>query len=228
MMTGPRRLQCGAALLLLLAEMCVARQQDEGPQLPDGATLVVQLEQEVRADQVKAGDEVLAKVIAPAVVRGKVVVPINARVQGVVVHAEPLTPAHPSRLVLMFRHAKWHSVTVALHAYMTRQLVIQRTYSHDAHLFCPPITGLAPAQANHGALAGLAKPSSDALGAADCQAPFGSERDGAHALTFVSPSIAGVVFRKAASGGGPVVLEAARRHIGLRKGMMLEIRHSPE
>ncbi len=213
-------------LLLLPGVLCYAGDQPEKPGLPDGATLVVQLQQDVHAEWVKAGDEVHAKVIAPAMINGTVAIPVGATITAVVVHAEPLTTEHPSRLVLLFRHANWPNAMRALNAYVVRQLVLKRTYSLDSRAFCAP--GERYERPQQQSTAETAEPLSMPSDANDCRAPLGTQRDTPHPLTFTSPSFVGIVLRKLSVPKHAIALEAAKAHVVLRKGMMLEIRHSAE
>ena len=62
----------------------------------------------------------------------------------------------------------------------------------------------------------------------DCRAPLGTQRESAHPLTFTSPSFVGIVLRKLNIPRNAIALEAANAQVVLRKGMMLEIRHSAD
>ncbi len=215
-----------AVLLLLLGTFCRASDTVKATDLPDGATLVVRLEQDVRADRLKPGAEVHAKVIAPAMIDGAVAIPVGATITAVVVHAEPLTTEHPSRLVLLFHHANWPNAVRALNAYVVRQLVLKRTYSLDSRAFCAPGERYERPQRQN--IGETAEPLSMPSDANDCRAPVGTQRDTSHPLTFTSPSFVGIVLRKLSVPQHAIALEAAKAHVVLRKGMMLEIRHSAE
>lgn len=211
-------------LLLCWGLLCVGRERPEGSALPDGATLILQLDQDVRADSLKAGDEVRATVVAPMMSHGAIAVPARAGVTAVVVSAEPLTFEHPSRLVLLFRRASWSNAARSLNAYVTRQVVLKRNYSLESRTFCPPAEAYTSPQARQ-ALNG-APPA--AFDDSECRIPLGNLRENVHRMTFTSPAIFGVVLRKLRAPKHAIVLEAAKEHVFLHKGMLLEIRHSAE
>lgn len=213
-------------LLLCLGVPCNAADRPENTGLPDGATLVVELEHEVRADRLKVGDEVHAKVIAPAMINGAVAIPVGASITAMVLHAEPLTPEHPSRLVLLFHHTHWAHSIRTLNAYVVRQLVLKRTYTLDSRAFCAP--GERYERPQQQSVGGIAEPLSMVSDANDCRTPLGTQRETSHPLTFTSPSLAGIIFRKLRAPKNAIALEAKNTHVALRKGMMLEIRHSAE
>ena len=83
----------GLLVILILVSAAVAVGQQGPVKLRDGVTLVVELRQAVRADRAKAGDQVRAKLIAPVLRNGAVVLPAGSTVLGVVSENQALAPS---------------------------------------------------------------------------------------------------------------------------------------
>lgn len=227
----------------------VFAQERAGVVVPEGASLAIQLETSVRTDRAKTGDAVRAQLVAPVLMRGKVAIPAGAKITGVVLETQRLALDKPSRLSLRFDRIEWKNGSAALSAYVTRQLVIKRTYEYQSRAFCPPVERmLAPQQTRttppqqpstppqqpapppatapppsvppvFGQPNVPPPPSSDI-----CHVPTGTRREEMRPLTFTSPAISGVSLRKLDSPEGATVLESTKKNVSLGKGMMLEIR----
>src|SRR5512133_2647194 len=130
--------------ILVILNAAVALGPQESIKVPDGTTLVVELQQSVRADRVRPGDQVRAKLIAPILNHGQVVLPAGTTVLGVIVEADPLALPTPSRPLIRFQEAHWKQVAADLNAFMTRYLVIKRKYSYEPREMCPPVRRFQP------------------------------------------------------------------------------------
>ena len=238
---------------LLLLALCFAAplsvSQQTPSDLPDGVMLAIELEQSVRADRARVGEEVRAKLVAPVLMRGVIAIPTGAKVIGVVEEAEPLAAGKVSRLRLRFREVKWRDGARAVNAYPMRQLVIKRTYQYASRQFCPPVdrflpqstpTQQQPAPPQQPAPTPNPTPTQppvyvppqpppmrypDSRGSDLCHTPMGTRRDSIEPLVFTSPKISGVTIRKLESPAGAMVIESTIKNVSLGKGTMLEIRH---
>ena len=232
------------ASLLLVAPAPPKDSVTDAADLPNGTTLAIQLSQSVRADRSKPGNEVRAKLLTAVLVKGAIAVPAGATVLGVVVESAPRSAQHPSRLSIRFQRVQWRDGDLALNAYMTRQLVIKRSYDYGSREFCVPLTRLLPDQHRQIAQQFIlhspqqttppppppARPDTtwndnrlNDNRVHDCSS---RQSDNSRQLTFSSPALSGVSLRTLDKATGATLLESEKRNISLGKGMMWEIRHS--
>lgn len=234
---------CLSILLLWAACIRVACGQELLPSVPAGTTLAIRLEHSIKAHQARPGDEVRSTLVAPVLAHGSVAIPANAKVLGAVVAAEPLSPGRSARLMLRFDRAEWRSGAVALNAYITRQLVVRRTFEYESRSFCPPVERLPPQQAQGSQqqpgtqqqkptpappppppppappVRPQPRPYDDL-----CHSPYGVRHDDPRRLTFSSPAIKDVALNRLA--GGVTELTSVKRNIVLKSGMILELRQA--
>ena len=240
------------AVIALMVTAAFARQEVNDGGLPEGATLAIRLEQTVRSDRVHPGDEVRAKLLAPVLMHGAIAIPANASILGTALHVQPLGPGRASQLLIRFHAARWRDGSMPLNAYISRQLLIKRTFTTESRQFCPPIERFLPrrqsSQQQQPAPAQQpapqpppqpppAQPKAPAPPAYPpprprtenmdlCHNPIGTRREDLRRQTFTSPAISDILIRKLTVPEGGLLLESPKKNIKLPKGMMLEIRNS--
>lgn len=243
-----RRFVFWAVLSLMLVGLNTAVDAQEIVKVPDGTLLVVQLKQSVRADHVKPGDQIRAKLLAPMLKNGESLLPTGANILGAVVEAEPLALSRPSRLLIRFEQVHWKHGSAELNAYLTRYLVLKRTYGYESREFCPPVQHFRPQPLLRQAGNQQAqqkptptpmpppvpsdppishtKPNGPTPNFDDlCHKPFGTRAE-KEPLVFTSPVLKDIVLRKLESPSGATVLESNKKNVSLPKGMIWEIRHN--
>lgn len=236
----PGRVFAVWTLLFVVVIAAVAVSPQEALKLPDGATLVVQLQQSVRADRAKPGEQVRAKLLAPMLENGRIVLPTGATVLGVVVEAEPLALPKSSRLMIRFQQARWKEGTADLNAYMTKYLVMKQTYSYESREFCPPVQrfqlqsqfqqtskqqGQKPPTQPPPPPPPAPRPPRPQTYDDLCHRPLGTRTE-KEPLIFSSPILRDIILRKLDTPPGATMLESDKTHVSLPKGMIWEIRHA--
>ncbi len=231
-------------LAVVAALLCAGVARGQSPtELPDGTTMVVQLEQSIRADRAKIGDIVRAKLLAPVLLNGAVAVPEGANIFGVILEAAPLSSDKPSRLSIRFQQAQWRDGNVALNAYLTRHLLMKRTYGSHSREFCLPVERLLPSQPfthttnqQSGSQSQQKSPPPAPPPVPDvryppsylddaCHSPTGASREDASRLVFTTPRTSDIALHKLEKPSGATLLESKKKTIALGKGMLWEIRH---
>ena len=229
------------AVIALMVTAAFARQEVNDGGLPEGATLAIRLEQTVRADRAHAGDEVRAKLLAPVLMHGAIIL-------GTALHVQPLGPGRASQLLIRFHAARWRDGSMPLNAYVSRQLLIKRTFTTESRQFCPPIERFLPrrqssqqqqpapaqqpapqpppAQPKAPAPPVYAPPRPRTENMDPCHNAMGTRSEDLRRQTFTSPAISDILIRKLTVPEGGLLLESPKKNIKLPKGMMLEIRNS--
>lgn len=134
--------------ILLAAFLAVAQAATTPVTAHPGSSIAVQIKKTVKADKAKVGDEVVAEVTVPVLQDGRIIIPKGARVAGRVTTAIAHTKEHPeSVLAVRFDSAEWKGGSVALSAYIVRQLAVEVgriKVIEDYQVNCIPVMRLLP------------------------------------------------------------------------------------
>jgi hypothetical protein len=97
-----------------------------------GVSIPAELRTDVRADRVRRGDTVELRSVEPVLLGNGIVMPANAKLSGRIVGAAPLQGDKPSWLVLLIEKAEWKGQSVALHAFISRQIKVGETTANSS------------------------------------------------------------------------------------------------
>lgn len=214
--------------VLLLVALSVAA--EDPVSVPTGATLAIRLDQSVDAAHARAGDAVVATLLAPIVAGGVVVVPRNARITGHTLAVEPRRKGADSRLLIRFEKAEWRDQTAALNAYVIRQLatkeVVRRT---PADKTCPSVSNFNFLQAGRRKGDDTQQGQVPAFQAPPCFDTL--TRTGAtkvdDRIVFVSPPLKNMQLEKTQQPPGATEFVSHKKNIELSRGTMLELVQAP-
>lgn len=96
-----------------------------------GVSIPAELRTDVRADRVRRGDAVELRSVEPVLLGNGIVMPANAKLSGRIVGAAPLQGDKPSWLVLLVEKAEWKGQSVALHAFISRQIKVSESNTNS-------------------------------------------------------------------------------------------------
>ncbi len=230
-------------LAFLLFAWCAAA-QETSPALADGVTLAVRLEHHLDTSKARPGDEVRAILLTPVLQNGKIAVPMNAKILGRVLAAEPFASMRESRLVIRFDEGRWRGSSVALRAFIVRHLALKSTvYTPDDRSMCPPISRFVDSRQTS-AGSGTSQQSTPPQNTQPTPPPpppvvvappsrpdsyfdrcssIDKPRHAQEKVTFTSPPLAGIEIRRASNGATELV--SSTRTIFLKRGTMFELRN---
>ena len=207
-----------AVLLVALSAVAAA----DGPAeivLPHRTTLTVQLDTNIKTSRAQAGDPVQATLVTPVVLRGVVVIPKGARLNGSVVLARAHADGVSSRLIVRLDEAKWPGGAVKLNAFIARQVIEKRVIVAERDEGCVPGVGTS-----------IGSPPSTPR-AITPQTPLGGCPQGTvgqrdeEKTELVTPAMKDISVRRSADFPHAIELFSTKKDIDLPRGMLLELRH---
>ena len=192
--------------------------------LPGGVTLAVRLEHSINAAHSHAGDTVRATLLAPVVSHGNVLVPRHALIDGRVLAANARRKGSASRLMIRFESARWGGLSVALNAYMFRQLVLRRTVTRASGSNpCPSISRFDLFQRRDRDPSSF--PQTPKVSAVPCEGRIGTTTTivEPERMVFVSPPLKDMQLQKVTDPPGATEIVSGKKNVALSRGTMLEL-----
>jgi len=118
-------MQRGCGLILVFSAVLIQAQTEIArPQAAGEVSIPAELMTTVRAERAQRGDPVEFRTLEAELVANGVVMPANTKLTGRIVGAAPQQGDKPSWLVLLVERAEWKQNSIALHAFIARQIAI--------------------------------------------------------------------------------------------------------